>query len=42
MKNILFLLLILKLSVYQSTAQIKESFKAQIGYKIVVALFNKK
>jgi hypothetical protein len=35
MKNILFLLFILGLSVYQSKAQVKESHKAQIAYKIV-------
>lgn len=35
MKNILFLLLILGSSAYQSKAQVKESYKAQIAYKIV-------
>jgi hypothetical protein len=35
MKNILILFLILGLSVHQSKAQVKESFKAQIAYKIV-------
>ena len=35
MKNILFLLFILGSSIYQSKAQVKESYKAQIAYKIV-------
>ncbi|WP_316824584.1 hypothetical protein [Pedobacter miscanthi] len=35
MKNILFLLFILGLSIYQSKAQVKESHKAKIAYKIV-------
>lgn len=35
MKNILTLFLILGTSLYQSKAQVKESFKAQIAYKIV-------
>ncbi|RBQ04554.1 hypothetical protein [Pedobacter miscanthi] len=35
MKNILFLLLTLVFSAYQSKAQVKESYKAQIAYKIV-------
>ncbi|GGH08029.1 hypothetical protein [Pedobacter zeae] len=35
MKNILFFLLILGSSVYQSKAQVKEHYKAQIAYKIV-------
>ncbi|MBE5321806.1 hypothetical protein IM793_21795 [Pedobacter sp. MR2016-19] len=35
MKNILFLLFILVSSIYQSKAQVKESYKAQVDYKIV-------
>jgi hypothetical protein len=35
MKNILFLLFILGSSIYESKAQVKESYKAQIAYKIV-------
>jgi hypothetical protein len=35
MKNILFLFFILGSSIYQSKAQVKESYKAQIAYKIV-------
>ncbi|GAA4212192.1 hypothetical protein GCM10022289_42650 [Pedobacter jeongneungensis] len=35
MKNILFLLLTLVFYGYQSKAQVKESYKAQIAYKIV-------
>ncbi|MEH3114130.1 hypothetical protein [Pedobacter terrae] len=35
MKNILFFFFVLGLSIYQSKAQIKESYKAQIAYKIV-------
>nr|WP_315418641.1 hypothetical protein [uncultured Pedobacter sp.] len=35
MKNILFLFFILGSSIYQSKAQVKESHKAQIAYKIV-------
>ncbi|MGQ7854264.1 hypothetical protein ACUN24_08430 [Pedobacter sp. WC2501] len=35
MKNILFLLFILGSSIYQSKAQVKESYKAQVAYKIV-------
>ncbi|MBO9674553.1 MAG: hypothetical protein J7577_13980 [Sphingobacteriaceae bacterium] len=35
MKNILFLLLTLVFSTDQSKAQVKESYKAQIAYKIV-------
>lgn len=35
MKNILFLLFILVSSIYQSKAQVKESHKAQVAYKIV-------
>lgn len=35
MKNILFLLLMLGSTVYQSKAQVKESYKAQIAYKIL-------
>jgi hypothetical protein len=35
MKNILFFIFILGFSIYQSKAQVKESYKAQIAYKIV-------
>ncbi|WP_293786296.1 hypothetical protein [uncultured Pedobacter sp.] len=35
MKNILFFFFVLGLSIYQSKAQLKESYKAQIAYKIV-------
>ncbi|KIA91327.1 hypothetical protein OC25_22120 [Pedobacter kyungheensis] len=35
MKNILFLILTLVFSVVQSKGQVKESYKAQIAYKIV-------
>ena len=35
MKNILFLFFILGSSIYQSKAQVKESHKAQVAYKIV-------
>jgi hypothetical protein len=35
MKNMLFLFFILGSTIYQSKAQVKESYKAQIAYKIV-------
>jgi len=35
MKNNLFLFFILGSSIYQSKAQVKESYKAQVAYKIV-------
>jgi len=36
MKNILLLLFSLKLFIYQSRAQVRESHKARIAYKIVL------
>lgn len=43
MKNILFFFLIFGSSLHQSTAQVKESFKAQIAYKnkLIAIAFNK-